>query len=91
MTHELATGAPGANDADGAADSDSRPARPLDDFDRGVKNRRAMLGDAWVDKSLDNANTFNAEFQDLITRYAWHEIWVGLASSRRRAACWSSA
>jgi len=86
MTHELATGAPGANDADGAADSDSRPARPLDDFDRGVKNRRAMLGDAWVDKSLDNANTFNAEFQDLITRYAWHEIWgrPGLEPTTRR-------
>ena len=86
MTHELATGAPGANDADGAADSDSRPARPLDDFDRGVKNRRAMLGDAWVDKSLDNANTFNAEFQDLITRHAWHEIWgrPGLEPTTRR-------
>ncbi len=86
MTHELATGAPGANDADGAADSDSRPARPLDDFDRGVKNRRAMLGDAWVDKSLDNANSFNAEFQDLITRYAWHEIWgrPGLEPTTRR-------
>jgi 3-oxoadipate enol-lactonase len=60
--------------------------RPLDDFDRGVKNRRAMLGDAWVDKSLDNANTFNADFQDLITRYAWHEIWgrPGLDSTTRR-------
>jgi len=46
-----------------------------DDFDRGVKNRRAVLGDAWVDKSLDNATAFNAEFQDLITRYAWHGIW----------------
>ena len=45
-----------------------------------------MLGDAWVDKSLDNANTFNAEFQDLITRYAWHDIWgrPGLDSTTRR-------
>ena len=41
-----------------------------DDFDRGVKNRRAVLGDAWVDKSLDKATSFNAEFQSLITRYA---------------------
>ena len=39
-----------------------------DDFDRGVKNRRAVLGDAWVDQSLDNASEFNAEFQSLITR-----------------------
>ena len=46
-----------------------------DDFDRGVKNRRAVLGDAWVDKSLDNASDFNAEFQSLITRYAWNDIW----------------
>ena len=57
-----------------------------DDFDRGVKNRRAVLGDAWVDKSLNNANEFNAEFQSLITRYAWHDIWgrPGLDHTTRR-------
>ncbi|MEO7334944.1 MAG: 3-oxoadipate enol-lactonase [Caldimonas sp.] len=57
-----------------------------DDFSRGVKNRRAMLGDAWVDKSLDEATAFNAEFQDLITRYAWNDIWgrPGLESTTRR-------
>lgn len=57
-----------------------------DDFDRGVKNRRAILGDAWVDKSLDNATGFNAEFQALITRYAWHDIWgrPGLDPTTRR-------
>ena len=57
-----------------------------DDFDRGIRNRRAVLGDAWVDKSLDNANAFNAEFQDLITRYAWHDIWgrPGLDHTTRR-------
>jgi 3-oxoadipate enol-lactonase len=57
-----------------------------DDFDRGVKNRRAVLGDAWVDKSLDNATAFNAEFQSLITRYAWHDIWgrPGLDHPTRR-------
>jgi 3-oxoadipate enol-lactonase len=57
-----------------------------DDFDRGVKNRRAVLGDAWVDKSLDNANAFNAEFQSLITRYAWNDIWgrPGLDHTTRR-------
>jgi 3-oxoadipate enol-lactonase len=57
-----------------------------DDFDRGVKNRRAVLGDAWVDKSLDNANAFNAEFQQLITRYAWNDIWgrPGLDHTTRR-------
>src|SRR5688572_24224298 len=57
-----------------------------DDFDRGVKNRRAVLGDAWVDKSLDNATAFNAEFQSLITRYAWNDIWgrPGLDHTTRR-------
>ncbi len=57
-----------------------------DDFDRGLKNRRAVLGDAWVDKSLDNATEFNAEFQSLITRYAWHDIWgrPGLDHTTRR-------
>ena len=57
-----------------------------DDFDHGVKNRRAVLGDAWVDKSLGNANAFNADFQSLITRYAWNDIWgrPGLDHTTRR-------
>jgi 3-oxoadipate enol-lactonase len=57
-----------------------------DDFDRGVKNRRAVLGDAWVDQSLDKATGFNAEFQSLITRYAWNDIWgrPGLDHTTRR-------
>ena len=57
-----------------------------DDFDRGVANRRAVLGDAWVDKSLAGANAFNADFQSLITRYAWHDIWgrPGLDHETRR-------
>ena len=57
-----------------------------DDFDRGVKNRRQVLGDAWVDKSLGGATAFNAEFQHLITRYAWHDIWgrPGLDHTTRR-------
>src|SRR5258708_5123195 len=62
------------------------PQQQQDDFDGGVKNRRAVLGDAWVDKSLDNASEFNAEFQSLITRYAWHDIWgrPGLDHTTRR-------
>lgn len=57
-----------------------------DDFDRGVENRRAVLGDAWVDRSLAGANAFNADFQALITRYAWHDIWSrpGLDHTTRR-------
>ena len=45
------------------------------DRDSGMANRRRVLGDAWVDKAQRNTNEFNAEFQDLITRYAWNEIW----------------
>ena len=57
-----------------------------DDFDRGLKNRRAVLGDAWVDKSTAGANEFNADFQSLITRFAWNDIWgrPGLDHTTRR-------
>lgn len=57
------------------------------DLERGLKNRREILGDAWVDRSLSNANNFNAEFQHLITRFAWNEIWgrPGLEKKTRRA------
>jgi 3-oxoadipate enol-lactonase len=61
---------------------------PLDhDFERGLQNRRSVLGDAWVDRSLNNANSFNADFQNLITRFAWNEIWgrPGLDHKTRRA------
>ncbi len=40
-----------------------------------MRNRRAALGDAWVDKSVAKANAFTAEFQHFITDYAWHGVW----------------
>ncbi len=46
-----------------------------DDFERGVRTRRAVLGDEWVDQSLSGTTQFNAEFQDLVTRHAWLDIW----------------
>ena len=57
-----------------------------EDLERGLHNRRAALGDAWVDRSLANATGFNAEFQNYITRYAWHEVWgrPGLSPKTRR-------
>lgn len=57
-----------------------------DDFDRGLQQRRAVLGDAWVERSLHSANRFNADFQSLITRYAWNDIWgrPGLDHRTRR-------
>ena len=50
-------------------------AAPAEGYASGLVNRRRILGDAWVDKSLANRNGFNAEFQELITRHAWNDIW----------------
>jgi len=44
-------------------------------FAAGEQVRRAVLGDAHVDQSLAKRNAFNEPLQDLITRYAWEEIW----------------
>ena len=44
--------------------------------DGGMVQRRKILGNDWVDKSIKNRNAFNTDFQDLITRYAWGEIWT---------------
>lgn len=56
------------------------------DLERGLQNRRTILGDAWVDRSINNANSFNAEFQQLISRFAWNDIWgrPGLDYKTRR-------
>jgi 4-carboxymuconolactone decarboxylase len=44
--------------------------------EKGMQLRRQVLGDTHVDRSLQKLNAFNEEFQDLITRYAWGEIWT---------------
>jgi 4-carboxymuconolactone decarboxylase len=44
-------------------------------YDEGMKTRRSVLGGAHVDRALKNRTKFNEPFQDLITRYAWGEIW----------------
>ena len=43
---------------------------------RGMKVRRAVLGDAYVDRAESAKSSFNEPFQELITRYAWGEIWT---------------
>ena len=45
-------------------------------YDAGLGVRRAVLGDAHVDRSLANRTDLTTEFQNLITRYAWGEIWT---------------
>lgn len=45
-------------------------------FETGMKIRREVLGDAHVDAAIAKRNAFSEEFQNLITRYAWGEIWT---------------
>lgn len=54
-------------------------------YDAGIELRRAVLGNAHVERAQASTNEFNADFQDLITRYAWGEIWTrpGLQRSTR--------
>lgn len=54
--------------------------------DAGMKVRRKVLGDAHVDRANETITLLNAEFQDLITRYGWGEIWTrpGLDIRSRR-------
>jgi len=44
--------------------------------ERGMRIRREVLGDDHVDRAVERTTPFTADFQDLITRYAWGEIWT---------------
>jgi 4-carboxymuconolactone decarboxylase len=44
--------------------------------ERGMEVRREVLGDEHVDRAIAGTTGFTADFQDLITRYAWGEIWA---------------
>jgi 4-carboxymuconolactone decarboxylase len=50
---------------------------------RGLAVRRAVLGEAYVEQTLRGRSSFNREFQDLLTRYAWGEIWTRPGLPRR--------
>lgn len=63
---------------------------PADDVSRhaaGMAVRRAVLGDAHVDRAEARKTAFTARFQDFITRYAWGEIWTGRTLDRRTRSC----
>ena len=47
----------------------------MNEFELGLENRRRILGDAWVAQSLGGADALSAEFQTLITRHAWFDVW----------------
>jgi 4-carboxymuconolactone decarboxylase len=55
--------------------------------DDGMKVRREVLGDEHVDRSIARTSDFTAEFQDLITRYAWGEVWTRPGLDRRTRSC----
>ncbi len=55
--------------------------------DEGMKTRRDVLGDEHVDRAIAGTTEFTADFQDLITRYAWGEIWSRPGLDRRMRSC----
>lgn len=55
--------------------------------ERGMKVRRAVLGDEHVDRAVAGTTDFTTDFQDLITRYAWGEIWTRPGLDRRTRSC----
>jgi 4-carboxymuconolactone decarboxylase len=54
-----------------------------DRHEPGMKIRREVLGDEHVDAAVERTSDFTADFQDLITRYAWGEIWERPGLDRR--------
>jgi len=55
--------------------------------ERGMEVRREVMGDDYVDASLERTTPFTADFQDLITRYAWGEIWTRPGLDRKTRSC----
>ena len=45
-------------------------------YNNGMKVRRQVLGDAYVDKASANVDDFNREFQQIVTQYCWGEVWT---------------
>jgi len=52
-------------------------------YDRDLRKRRQVLGDAYVDRALANLDDFNRDFQRLVTEYCWGEVWGDEALSPR--------
>jgi 4-carboxymuconolactone decarboxylase len=56
-------------------------------YDDGMKVRREVLGDEHVDAAIERTTDFTRDFQDLITRYAWGEIWTRPGLDRKTRSC----
>jgi 4-carboxymuconolactone decarboxylase len=68
------------SEAERATDPEER--RGADVREQGMRVRREVLGDAHVDRAAERTTEFTVPFQDLITRYAWGEIWSRPGLSR---------
>jgi 4-carboxymuconolactone decarboxylase len=55
--------------------------------EEGMRVRREVLGDEHVDRALERTTEFTADFQDLITRYAWGGIWARPGLDRKTRSC----
>jgi 4-carboxymuconolactone decarboxylase len=58
-----------------------------DIFNQGMVVRREVLGEQHVDRAESNKDEFTEEFQELITRYAWGEIWTRPGLERKTRSC----
>jgi len=58
-----------------------------DPYEHGLKVRREVLGDAHVDQVMGAADDFTGDFQELVTRYAWGEVWTREGLDRRTRSC----
>ncbi len=58
-----------------------------DIFNQGMAVRREVLGEQHVDRAESNKDKFTEEFQELITKYAWGEIWTRPGLERKTRSC----
>ncbi|MFJ5721095.1 4-carboxymuconolactone decarboxylase [Streptomyces sp. NPDC093149] len=69
------------------AQPETRTTGRTDPYESGMKMRREVLGDAHVDRAMAAADDFTGDFQELITRYAWGEVWNREGLDRRTRSC----
>ena len=55
-----------------------------DSYEEGLRIRKAVLGEAYVDRAMANVNSFNAPLQELITEYCWGKVWGRPGLDRRQ-------
>lgn len=56
-------------------------------MEHGMEVRRAVLGDAHVDRAQAGRSSLTEEWQDFLTRYAWGEVWTRPGLDRRTRSC----